>query len=139
MLLKSGLGESFGVTGLDFRNHGFRSAAAQDHALQGLSGNLIESRLDDGVGDHTSALLHELLPAFLIGGLGRGEVGVIVDACPGDDFAAARGDYLRSRAGHVFDELPSGVLARRIRIDAELETIDGVLVGRLHRRRRRPC
>src|SRR5438045_993042 len=88
LALRSGLGESFGVTSLDLRNDAFRRSIAQDHALKGLSGNLVESRLDDGVGDHTSALLHQLLPTLLIRGLGRGEVGIVVSASPSNNFAA---------------------------------------------------
>src|SRR6185295_16688918 len=139
LALRSGLSESFGVTSLDFRNHAFWRGVAQDHALEGLPGNLIESRLNDGVGDHTPALLDNLLPTLLVGGFGRGKVRIVVNARPGHDFAATGREHLRSWAGHVFDELPSGVLAWRVGIDVELETVDRVLATLLQRWCCRPC
>ena len=63
---------------------------------EGLAGNLIESRLDDRVGDHTPALLHDLLPTLLVGGFRRGEVWIVVNARPGHDFAATCREHLRS-------------------------------------------
>lgn len=129
LALRSGLGESFGVTSLDLRNHAFRRSIAQDHALEGLSGNLIESGLNDGTGNHTPTLLHELLPTLLVSGFGRREVRVVVNARACHDFAAARREHLCSWAGHVFDEFPGRVFVWRIGVDGELETVDGVLAA----------
>src|SRR3954451_24314236 len=106
----SGLSERLGITRFDFSHNAFWGAVAQDHALESLSGDLIESRLNYGVSDHTSALLHELFPALLIGGIGRREIRIVVGACPGDHLAAARSNYLSGRACHILDEFPSSVL-----------------------------
>src|SRR6185436_14799387 len=112
---------------LDLGEHGLRACPPQDHPLEGLAGDLVEGRLDDGIGDDAAALLDELPPTLLVGRLRRLEIGVAIGALARDYLAAAGGDRLRLGAAHELHELPGGVLARRVRVYRELEAVDRVL------------
>src|SRR4029079_7444998 len=74
-----------------------RGRVAQDHALERVGDDLVESRLDDGIVHLAAADLDELRPGALIAPLWRREVRIVVRGSTSDHLAALRNNCLRRR------------------------------------------
>src|SRR5881392_1426744 len=88
------LRDRFVVLGHNLLIRFLRSRVAQDHALERVGDDLMESRLDDGVVHLAAADFDELRPSALIAPLWRREVRIVVRGSTGDDLAALRNNRL---------------------------------------------